>query len=77
MNAPSRIIFPVSISNYAYWAHKFSHENDPSKVVGEDNYLRYDPQTNITFRIQKEDEPLDIFRVLGALKYACYKLSVY
>ncbi|HSX04179.1 MAG TPA: proline dehydrogenase family protein [Rhabdochlamydiaceae bacterium] len=69
-------IWFASISNYAYWAHKFSHDHDPSKIVGQDNFLRYAPQTNLTFRIQKEDEPLDLFRILAAALSCGVKLTV-
>lgn len=56
----------ASISNYAYWAKKFSHNRDEEKVVGQDNYLHYVPYKKMAFRIQKEDDALDILKVLAA-----------
>ncbi len=56
----------ASTSNYTYWAKQFSHDADPSKVVGQDNFFRYVSRKNMAFRIQPHDSPLDIFRVLAA-----------
>jgi RHH-type proline utilization regulon transcriptional repressor/proline dehydrogenase/delta 1-pyrroline-5-carboxylate dehydrogenase len=55
-----------SIGNYAYWARQFSHDSDPSKVVGQDNLFRYRPRKKMALRIQKEDRPIDIFRIFAA-----------
>lgn len=69
-------IWYASISNYAYWASKFSHDQDPSKILGQDNLLRYRPHTNLTFRIQHQDAPLDILRTLAAALSCGVKLTV-
>jgi RHH-type proline utilization regulon transcriptional repressor/proline dehydrogenase/delta 1-pyrroline-5-carboxylate dehydrogenase len=56
----------ASIANYAYWAKRFRCDHDPSKVVGQDNIFKYKPFTCIALRIQKQDAPLDLLRVLAA-----------
>ncbi len=55
-----------STANYAFWAKRFLHDHDPSKVLGQDNFLRYRPYNSIVFRIQGSDSPLDILRVCAA-----------
>jgi RHH-type proline utilization regulon transcriptional repressor/proline dehydrogenase/delta 1-pyrroline-5-carboxylate dehydrogenase len=59
-------IFFASIANYSYWGKRFRQDHDPSKVVGQDNIFRYKPHTQMAFRIQSQDKPLDIFRVIAA-----------
>jgi RHH-type proline utilization regulon transcriptional repressor/proline dehydrogenase/delta 1-pyrroline-5-carboxylate dehydrogenase len=56
----------ASIANYAFWAKRFELDHDPSKIIGQDNLLRYRPHKKICFRIQENDSPLDILRVLAA-----------
>ncbi len=63
-------IWFASTANYTHWAKYFSKDHDPEKVVGQDNILRYVPRKKMVFRIQKEDTPLDIFRVFAAA-FAC------
>lgn len=59
-------IWYASISNYAFWAQKFQHDHDPSRIIGEDNLLQYRPYHGICFRIQPQNAPLDILRVCAA-----------
>ncbi len=59
-------IWYASISNYAFWAQKFQHDHDPSRIIGEDNLFQYRPFHGICLRIQPEDRPFDILRVLAA-----------
>jgi len=56
----------ASVSNYAFWGKRFEMDDDPSKILGQDNLFRYRPRKNIVFRIQKEDKALDILRVIAA-----------
>lgn len=56
----------ASISNYAYWARQFSLDTDHSKVVGQDNLFRYRPRKKMALRIQKEDNRIDLYRILAA-----------
>ncbi len=59
-------IWYASISNYAFWAQKFQHDHDPSRIIGEDNLLQYRPYHGFCLRIQPQDAPLDILRVCAA-----------
>lgn len=56
----------ASISNYALWGKRFQHDHDPSKIVGQDNFLRYRPYHGIVLRIYPQDTPLDILRICAA-----------
>lgn len=56
----------ASTANYAHWAKRFAEDHDPSKIVGQDNILRYRPHKKVCFRIQDNDSPLNIMRVLAA-----------
>ena len=59
-------IWYASISSYAYHWQQFRRDKDKSKIVGEDNYLRYLPHKKMVFRISANDEPLDYLRVFAA-----------
>ncbi len=59
-------IWFASAANYAHWARRFAEDHDPSKIIGQDNILRYRPHKKICFRIQDKDSPLDVMRVLAA-----------
>jgi RHH-type proline utilization regulon transcriptional repressor/proline dehydrogenase/delta 1-pyrroline-5-carboxylate dehydrogenase len=59
-------IWYASISHYAFWGHRFKHDHDPSRVVGQDNLFQYRSYMGICLRIQPHDKPLDILRVLAA-----------
>jgi RHH-type transcriptional regulator, proline utilization regulon repressor / proline dehydrogenase / delta 1-pyrroline-5-carboxylate dehydrogenase len=56
----------ASIANYSFWSQRFSIDHDPSKIIGQDNLLRYRPHRAMAFRIQRGDLPLDIFRTIAA-----------
>lgn len=56
----------ASTSNYAHWAKFFAKDHDPQKVVGQDNFLSFRPRKRMGFRIQKDDLPLDVLRVIAA-----------
>ncbi len=59
-------ILYASFGSYAYWAKHFSEEHDPTKIVGQDNILRYRPHKRMCIRVADEDKPLDILRTLAA-----------
>ncbi len=56
----------ASIANYAYWIKRFNHDHDPTKIVGQDNILRYRKRKGLCFRVQELDAPLDILRIFAA-----------
>lgn len=59
-------IFYASASNYAFWAKRFAEDHDPSKLLGQDNKLRYRPHHNLSLRIQEQDTLLDLLRSFAA-----------
>jgi len=69
-------VWYASIANYAFWAIRFAHDHDPSKIIGQDNLLRYRPHKSICFRIQENDSALDIMRVLAAALSCGAKMEV-
>lgn len=59
-------LWQASIESYAYWANVYAKDDDPSKLIGQDNFLRYRPFTQTALRLHKDDAPFDILRVLAA-----------
>ncbi|MBS0604838.1 MAG: proline dehydrogenase family protein [Verrucomicrobia bacterium] len=59
-------VWYASTANYSFWAKRYAEDHDPSKIIGQDNILRYRPHKRVCFRIQESDKPLDILRVLAA-----------
>lgn len=59
-------IWTASCANYAYWWKRMRQDRDPSKIVGQDNFFRYIPRKNITFRVDHTDPLLDVLRVCAA-----------
>jgi RHH-type proline utilization regulon transcriptional repressor/proline dehydrogenase/delta 1-pyrroline-5-carboxylate dehydrogenase len=59
-------VWYASAASYAHWAKHFAKDHDPSKIIGQDNILRYRPHKKVCFRIEENDTPLDILRVLAA-----------
>lgn len=66
----------ASISNYAFWGRRFELDQDPSRVVGQDNILRYHPIKRMIFRVQKSDTPIDILRTMAAAMTCNTKLEI-
>jgi RHH-type proline utilization regulon transcriptional repressor/proline dehydrogenase/delta 1-pyrroline-5-carboxylate dehydrogenase len=78
-DAPSQDIdlFNTSLKNYAYfWNHEFSQKHDVSLCIGQDNFLQYVPQKNISFRVQPDDKLVDILRVIAAAKTCGTKIEI-
>jgi RHH-type proline utilization regulon transcriptional repressor/proline dehydrogenase/delta 1-pyrroline-5-carboxylate dehydrogenase len=60
-------IWSASVGSYVfYWNHYFSKRQDPSKVLGQDNFLSYVPHEHQLLRIQHGDTPLDVLRTIAA-----------
>lgn len=57
----------ASIGNYLFfWNYYFSKDHDPSRVLGQDNILRYVPQKQLLLRMNQHDSTLNILRALAA-----------
>ncbi|MGD2170067.1 MAG: proline dehydrogenase family protein [Chlamydiota bacterium] len=62
----------ASVSNYSYWYRRLRHDRDATKIVGQDNYLKYVPIKGVVLRISKNDNPFDALRSLAcALTCEC------
>jgi len=62
-----KLLWNSSACNYSfYWIHYFGHEHDPTKLIGQDNYLSYRPRKQMSLRIQAGDSIVDILRVIAA-----------
>jgi len=59
-------IWYASVSNYEYWWKKMKQERDPSKIIGQDNFLRYIPKKNITLRVDCNSNLFDSLRICAA-----------
>lgn len=59
-------IWDASIASYSYWAKKFSRDEDPSKILGEDNFLHYVPRRRMALRLESVDDSLDALRIIAA-----------
>jgi RHH-type proline utilization regulon transcriptional repressor/proline dehydrogenase/delta 1-pyrroline-5-carboxylate dehydrogenase len=69
-------LWQASIESYAYWANHYAKNDDPSKLIGQDNFLRYRPFTHAALRVHKEDAPFDILRVLAAAAICGAQLDI-
>ena len=60
-------LWEASIGSYAYyWKEYFSKLHDPSRIRGQDNFLRYVPRSLVILRGQKGDHTLDLLRFIAA-----------
>jgi RHH-type proline utilization regulon transcriptional repressor/proline dehydrogenase/delta 1-pyrroline-5-carboxylate dehydrogenase len=60
-------LWHASIGSYAYyWAVEFGASHDPSRVLGQDNILKYVPHRQVVFRMGPHDSPLDAMRIVAA-----------
>lgn len=69
-------IWTASCANYAYWWRRMKQDRDPSKIVGQDNFFRYLPRKNITFRIGDHSDSLDVLRVCAAALTCGAKMEI-
>ncbi|MBI3232045.1 MAG: bifunctional proline dehydrogenase/L-glutamate gamma-semialdehyde dehydrogenase [Candidatus Doudnabacteria bacterium] len=59
-------IWYASISSYAFFWQQMKREKEMTKVIGQDNFLRYVTRKKITLRIGPKDPPLDYLRSFAA-----------
>lgn len=66
----------ASVGNYTFfWNHYFSKKQDPSLLLGQDNFLCYHPR-KIVLRAQENDQAIDILRAIAAALTCHAKLEV-
>lgn len=59
-----------------YWEQYFSREHDPTKVIGQDNFLRYVPRKKVVLRVEEGDAIEDVKRVVAACEICGTKLEI-
>ena len=59
-------LWTASAANYAYWWKRMRQDQDPTKIVGQDNFFHYVPRKGIVLRIESDTNPLDALRVAAA-----------
>jgi RHH-type proline utilization regulon transcriptional repressor/proline dehydrogenase/delta 1-pyrroline-5-carboxylate dehydrogenase len=57
----------ASAANYAYWLKKWRGDRDCTKILGQDNLFQVKSIHHLALRIQKQDKPLDLFRIFSAV----------
>lgn len=61
-------LWVASVGSYAfYWNHYFSKDQDPTQVLGQDNFLRYVPEEHQTLRFRRDDLSIDLYRSMVAV----------
>lgn len=61
-------LWNASIESYQYWWNQyFTKSHDPSLILGQDNYLSYRPKRKMLLRVQRDDQPIDLMRVVAAV----------
>lgn len=67
MSTQEKDLWQASIGSYAFaWNEYFSKQHDPSLVRGQDNFLRYVPNSHVVLRGQKGDSIVDLMRFVAA-----------
>jgi RHH-type transcriptional regulator, proline utilization regulon repressor / proline dehydrogenase / delta 1-pyrroline-5-carboxylate dehydrogenase len=60
-------LWKASLGSYAfYWAHHFSKREDPSFVLGQNNFFFYKSHLDQVMRIQQKDQTIDFLRATAA-----------
>ncbi len=57
----------TSVSNYAFWWKRLQYNRDPTKLLGEDNWLSFVSRKKMCLRIYHDDQPIDYLRVFAAV----------
>lgn len=67
LNTDQFQLWQASIGSYAFfWNGYFSKDHDLSRIVGQDNFLRYLPHKGLVLRINSNDNSLDLLRAAAA-----------
>lgn len=51
------------IASYTFWWHYYKHDYDYSRILGQDNTLRYLPKNKLIVRFEEENTFLDVFSI--------------
>ncbi len=62
LSGESAASLSAAIDSFLHWANlEFNAAHDDFRLVGEDNFRRYLPTSNLRIRIHAEDSPTDVF----------------
>jgi len=74
---PKADLLRASAGSYALaWQTHFNQVHDPSQIVGETNYFRYQPCRGILFRGEAEVDPVGLCQVVLAARTCSAKLTL-
>ena len=59
-------LWTASIAHYAYWWKRLCIDQDPAKLLGQDNFFLYVPRKRVAIRIGTNLHPLDVLRACAA-----------
>ncbi len=63
----SKELWNASAGSYSFFQNRyFNEEHDPSKILGQDNILRYVPKEPALVRVLQDDAELDVLRLCAA-----------
>lgn len=67
LSAAELELWRASMESAAFhWKHTYSKESDVTKLLGQDNFLYYEPKEKLVLRFHYDDPLVEIFRILGA-----------
>lgn len=70
-------VWEASVGSYTfYWNRYFSHSHDPSRILGQDNILRYVPHQQLLLRVQSGDDRFDLMRASAAASICNTSLEI-
>jgi RHH-type proline utilization regulon transcriptional repressor/proline dehydrogenase/delta 1-pyrroline-5-carboxylate dehydrogenase len=59
-------LWTASIAHYAYWWKRLCVDQDPAKLLGQDNFFHYVSRKRIVIRVGTNLHPLDVLRACAA-----------
>lgn len=70
-------LWHASVGSYAfYWINYFSLKQDPSRILGQDNFLYYVPHRHLVVRMQPHDSIFDTMRVMSAASLSGTQIEI-
>ncbi len=76
LSLEEKLVLANSLKSYRDQASVFYLDQDPAKIIGQDNLFRYRPCHEIVYRVQAQDTPLHLLQVLAAALFVGCPLEV-
>lgn len=61
-----QVVFEASLASYRFWWNSLKNPQDPSLVLGQDNFFYLEPKEHMAMRIQSGAKPIDMLRIFAA-----------